>query len=500
MKDKIFFWIDSEILYFCLAYYLQTKHDCDIYAIIDITNRPKKFFEEQKLVKFKKTWYLHDYIDKKHKKPNIDFLSAFEKKYNIHLWQLAINERIFYRFNKFYKFSSNEILSILEQECKLFEEVLDEVKPDFFITKQTIFHKDQIFFQMCRERGIQVLMSYPSKTVAKCIISQELHKMDSPENLEVIKGKNRNFDDLQKYLKSFDRSKELSRLHKKFTSSKSKKLKAAFEFLILSENKNVETHYTYYGHNKARTLKDSIHSSLNKKRRKSFIDKNLLTEIDHDENFIYFPLLVDVERENLIAAPFYTNHIEVIRHIVKSLPIGYKLYVKEHPGQGVRNWRSISEYKEIMNIPNVLLFHPSVPSEKLYKKCSLVITIGGTAGFEAAIYQKPSIIFVDLGYSILPSVVRVKSFEELSGIIRSSLKITVSASDLDKYITLLEKNSFDFDWFGFQIKEFEHFFYGGHLEDVEIPVSKMKSFLEENKDMLEQFTAAHLKKIKQIIH
>ena len=57
------------------------------------------------------------------------------------------------------------------------------------------------------------------------------------------------------------------------------------------------------------------------------MENNLETEIEHNEKFIYFPLGVDEERNLLIAAPYYTNQIEVIRHIVKSLPIGYVLYV-----------------------------------------------------------------------------------------------------------------------------------------------------------------------------
>ena len=39
---------------------------------------------------------------------------------------IAYSERSFYKFNDYYKFSGDEILSILEQECRLFEKVLDE--------------------------------------------------------------------------------------------------------------------------------------------------------------------------------------------------------------------------------------------------------------------------------------------------------------------------------------------------------------------------------------
>ena len=65
-------------------------------------------------------------------KPDLEYLSNFEKKYDIDLWKLAINERHFYKHNKFYKITTNHILKILEQECRLFENILDEIKPELY--------------------------------------------------------------------------------------------------------------------------------------------------------------------------------------------------------------------------------------------------------------------------------------------------------------------------------------------------------------------------------
>ena len=169
MKDKILFWFGVDFTHFCMSYYLQKMHDAEFYAIVDITNKPKKFFQEQKLVPFKKVWYFHDHI-KSDKKPDLEYLSSFEKKYNIDLWKLAINERIFYRFFDFHKFTSDEILSIGEHACKLFESVLDEVKPDFIVTKEPVLHHLEIFYELCRARGIKVLMLSIPKIGFRCMI------------------------------------------------------------------------------------------------------------------------------------------------------------------------------------------------------------------------------------------------------------------------------------------------------------------------------------------
>ena len=55
MKDKILFWLGVDYTNFCLAYSLQQKIDCEMYAIIDVTKKPRTFFETQQLVDFKNT-------------------------------------------------------------------------------------------------------------------------------------------------------------------------------------------------------------------------------------------------------------------------------------------------------------------------------------------------------------------------------------------------------------------------------------------------------------
>ena len=124
----------------------------------------------------------------------------------------------------------------------------------------------------------------------------------------------------------------------------------------------------------------------------------------------------------LITAPKYTNQVQVIRDIANVLPKGYELYVKEHPMSVVRSWHSVSFYKEIMGLSNTKLIHPSVKSKDLIKKSSLIITISSTTGIEAAFYKKPSIIFSDLEFSIISSIHKIKSINELSSAIETYLK------------------------------------------------------------------------------
>jgi len=342
------------------------------------------------------------------------------------------------------------------------------------------------------------LMLNQSKIAYKCIISQQLHKLDFMPDLSKVTSKKRTFDELLNVITSTDNTKQLKLYSKNFGNSKSSKLKAVSEYIFKSDNSNTETHFSYYGRSKFKVLVDYLIKSRKATTRKTFIDKYLEYEIHDNEQFVLFTLHQEPERTLLIASPFYTNQLEVIRHIAKSLPPGYKLYVKEHFSQLLREWREISYYKEIIEIPNVRLYHPSANIEPLIQKSSLVISIGGTTSFEAAFYQKPSIIMADLGFAILPSVQKLNSLEEFPAKIRDGLDMKVNSDDLDRYLSILDEHSFDFDLKGYETNELNFFRHGGNFQDTIIMNEQMKSFLDENTDLFDTLTKNYILKLEKL--
>tara|TARA_B100001146_G_scaffold180742_1_gene162857 strand:- start:808 stop:2280 length:1473 start_codon:yes stop_codon:yes gene_type:complete len=482
---------------YILSYHLQKKIDADFYAVYDLPNKTKTFFDDQKLVNYKKIWHFHDQMNFKKNKIDTEYLSNFEKKYGIGLWNLAINERLFYRFNAFNKFSTEEIWSILEQECKFFENILDEVKPDLFISKEPLQHHDELFYQMCRAKGIKTLVHTNTQFANKSMISE--HPVELYDSTTTDSEKSNTTRSFSEMAKNIPRSKTKS-YNKEWHTSNKERLNAAIEYLFNFNNNNAKTHFTYFGRSKHAVLLNAIKQLLQKQSRSSFLNKNASISIDHSEKFIYFPLGIDEEHSLLIThyqIPAYnTNQIETIRHVAKSIPVNYRLYVKEHPSSVVRNWRSISDYKEIMNIPNVKLIHPSVSQDELFRNCSLVISAKGSSCLEAIFHGKPSIVFEKVYYSILPSVHHVETLRKLPEIIRSSLEETVNLQDVERFLTIFKKNSFDFDILTYNLKEANTFFYNGHLVDVKITESQMKSFIEENTQMFSVLVDEYIKKLK----
>ena len=493
MKQKIIFWLGSDLTHYCLAYFLQQKIDADFYAIIDITDKPKKFFETQNLVKFKKIWFVHDYISKINK-PDLDYLSEFEKKFTLNLWKLAINERIFYRFYNFHKFKDNEILSILENSCKLFEKILNDVKPTIFITKEPTFHHLELFYQLCKVNDVRTLMLSTPNIGYRCIISEKSVTMDEINELSKVTSSNRTFEELQTFLKTFDLAKQIKNYDISHGNTNKDLFSAALNFLS-TDNSNLNTHYNYFGRTKIKVISNIISSYFKRNYRSSFLSNKTLHDVPVEKPFVYFPMAVDLERNLLVGAPFYTNQIEIIRILAKSIPINYDLIVKEAPGQLTRDWRNISEYNEILNIPNVKLLHPSVPASKIFPKCKLVVTIGGTSGLEAAAYGKASIVFTDVGYVTLPSVFKINSIDSIPELIQTALNYKVIPDDLDRFLNLLENNSFEFDWMGFGTKFKNFFYHGGNLVDVEISSKEMESFLKKSENELKPLVENHVKKI-----
>ena len=219
MTEKILFWLDGALTNYCMAFYLQKKIDSDFFAIVDSYDKPKTFFKNQKLIDFKKTWFYHDFFQNIDKKPDLKYLSDFEKKYEINLWELAINERIFYRFNRVYKFSHDEILSILEHECKLFDEILTTINPDFLVMHEPTLHQHELLYRMCQKTTKTLLLNQPN--ISRSIISRKPRHLDLDIKLDQISASNRNFKELRDFRKSFSNYESIQNFRYKFKISKS---------------------------------------------------------------------------------------------------------------------------------------------------------------------------------------------------------------------------------------------------------------------------------------
>jgi hypothetical protein len=144
--------------------------------------------------------------------------------------------------------------------------------------------------------------------------------------------------------------------------------------------------------------------------RRYYVDANKLASMD----YAFYPLHKEPEVTLLVYGRPYLNQIEVVRNLARSLPVGMKLVVKEHPV--AVGYHPLSYYRKLLAIPNVMLAPPGMTSRELVQNAKLVFIISGSVGLEAIMMKKPVVYFGNIPFSVLPdSMIRhVKNLNNLS--------------------------------------------------------------------------------------
>lgn len=496
-KDKILFWLEHYSIHFGIAKTLSEKYDCELYALISSSPKQKSFFDNQKLVKFKKFWFVRDNVILKNYQPNLDKLKFLENKFSIQLGKIIYADRLFYKFNKYYSFTDNEILSIIEQELEFYEKVLNEIKPDYVVMRAPEFQDIELFYELCKAKKIPILVLSSMKFGTRWIISSKPYPTiqfdKSADNIEI-----KNFDILRKnveqYLKIY---RNIFSPNGKTYSKPSQKFNALKLVFSTFNSSNINS-YRDIGKTPWKILSSTIYSWFMAFYRKSYLNKNAQISLPLNHPYVYFPLHMEPDVSTLKIANFYEDQINTIKNIAQSLPIEMTLLVKEHPSMRLIGWRNTKFYRDIRKLPNVKLIHPSIPGEIIIINSSLVITIAGTTALEATCYGKPVIVFSDINCSTLSSVSKINNLEDLPIIIRKCLDLKVDLIELNHFVYKVEKSTFICDVENLNVSASNLFGVGGMLTMNKISESQMKGFLEEYKNDFDILATEHIKKIQLI--
>ena len=241
MIPKILVYLENGPQHFGIAKYLKENLSCELFGIIN-TNKGKEFYEKQNLVKFNKYWFLRDNLKNIIKSPDINYLERVEDKYEIDLWKAILSDAIFLEYNKFHKFSHDEILVNIEQLCKLYEKILDQVNPDFLIIRVTDAIADHLLHLMCKSQKINVLILNFSRLGYRSFIANEVDILDQNALLNYSENKFTEKELIQ-FVKGY--SKQQSLIRKKFKNSFLTWLKASFYFLKVISSKDYKKYYTH---------------------------------------------------------------------------------------------------------------------------------------------------------------------------------------------------------------------------------------------------------------
>jgi len=126
------------------------------------------------------------------------------------------------------------------------------------------------------------------------------------------------------------------------------------------------------------------------------------------EKYVLYPLHFQPEASTLVQAPLYMDQVSLLQDMARSLPIGHRLYVKEHVSS--RGRRPVSFYQAIRKIDSVRLLSPNEDTWALIRGADAIAVITGTVGWEGVMFEKPVVTFGDVFFNALPQVIRASEY------------------------------------------------------------------------------------------
>jgi hypothetical protein len=133
---------------------------------------------------------------------------------------------------------------------------------------------------------------------------------------------------------------------------------------------------------------------------------------DPDQTYWFYPLHLEPEAVVLYQSHgIYTNQVKLIENIAGQLPPGHLLYVKDHPHD--IGYRDAADYRRLNAVPNIRLLDAGVPGKQVIRHAYGVVTITGTAGFEAMLMRKPVVAFGTTFYTGYEGVSQLDHIREL---------------------------------------------------------------------------------------
>lgn len=167
--------------------------------------------------------------------------------------------------------------------------------------------------------------------------------------------------------------------------------------------------------------------------RKALYHATDKTPPDFSQNYVYVPLHFQPEMTTQAQCnQIFLNQALAIEKLATMLPSDWKIYVKENPIQ-YETCRSEAFYKRLKAIPNLHIVPVTTNTFQLGQRSQFVMTITGTAGWEALKNTKPVLIFGNTWYEGLPGVFKYQegmTIEGLRNFQYDQAKLEAAFSDL----------------------------------------------------------------------
>jgi hypothetical protein len=138
-----------------------------------------------------------------------------------------------------------------------------------------------------------------------------------------------------------------------------------------------------------------------------------------DGRYAFFGLHTQPESSIDVFAHFFSNQLQVVELMARSMPPTHTLFVKLHKSDVPNYSRAV--LSKFCQLPGVRLVSPYAETFEFIKGADLILSIQGTIGLEGALLGKPVIMFGDSPTKIFPSVSTIGRNPDLPALVRRKI-------------------------------------------------------------------------------
>jgi len=441
-NPKICFYLQRNYAYtgHLLALWLQEKYGLKNFCAYVGLRRIYTFLSTQKEINYGDMVLDEDVYARYHNEAlDLPYLKKLEKEFGIpNLWPYLTVERtiMFNQAAREYPYntpvlSHEEMLRILQVAAKAVIAFLDKEKPDAIVFSSIGAVSSLLMYHIAKKRGIKILHILTTPLKDRFAVSETFDTFTGADALfkHPASGEARKeyVEEAKKIIEDFRLS---PHPYNEYSSPKRQQVSRTKQFRFLlparalhSISCFVELVVEYSKHRGDYTVLSPwnfLKDRTKRKLRNLYGVSDLYDTFDPRLPYAFFALHFEPEQSLLLLAPFAQDQIHLIKQAAKSLPVGYSLYVKEHPEMVA--YRPRSYYKELRKIPNVKLISPAIEGLTVIAGAKLIFTVTGSAGWEGLLLKKPVIVFGNQFYNNLSMVKKCRDLETLPYLVKEQLE------------------------------------------------------------------------------
>lgn len=424
-----------------IASILHDKYDVEGFSGYVQTRPALEYLKNDSLVQYSSLVFDEDvHRSYEHEALDLGYLRDLEKRIGVpNLWPyLSVDRTLMsgqgireYPFDQPLK-NHEDSLRILQVTAKSIEQLYDSEKPDAVVFPLIASMGPYLMYALARERGINTYLSYPALFQDRWVVSPRHDHFSLREEMgeAFFRDPSRQaMETARDFISSF---RDTPRPYYADFTPERQQVTRARQFQFLAPHRfvrSVEALLHEARGYRGNGLKDDYSSvspynylrdrAVRKIRNLRGV-ADLYDAVPVGENFAYFPLQYEPEAALLVQAPHITDQRYLVQQAARSLPVGWKLYVKEHPQ--MVPFRPRSFYEDLKKNTNMRLIDASTKNFGLIQNSRLMIVITGSTAFEATLLKKPVITLGNQFFNDFSFVKRCRAIEDLPQLVKEQVE------------------------------------------------------------------------------